>query len=1007
MRCSIAILTLSVIAATSLAQVIPSWWSSRNVFESGTSADDYAVVNQGQLKTFAEATVAEFNARLPGGAGNTLNALIASWSQPSAGTDDYQVVTVGQLKALGDLFYQQIDQVRLLKVPDWAPIVPPWSGQGVTAPGNADVVNIGQVKELFYSLEGNRRDFVSGGWNSLFDTGRFGLSWWLDSDEDGFSDLEEILHGSNPNDTATQPPVRLEVISGNGQWIGAGEILAAPVVLAVKRGYANLTGMQVSVSLPTGTGVGSLARAVSGPWQSSLTLTSHSSGQVQVWWRAPSAVAQRPYPFFASLNSEIGGGLVPLFANVRPADLSAPLAIAREGAAVLSQPTGSLTTQPVTVVLTRSGVLQAGILTRLAVHGEGGRIALNAQGPWRQQIEVPTGGDGRIAIHWRSSRTQPGSGSVRVSVPGQTTQPASLIIQTTSQFPYVLTVLPGPALLRGAGSSHALPVLVLVTQGGAPVKDATVHLSVSQTGGQISSTAAGPWGKSVTLTTNVQGQAQAWWRGESAVAGGTVTVNLPDQPAVAPVTLPSATTPPDTNDDPNSDGLNPTQRLLGRLPYEITVRRQVVNVQESGATGIDDPVAEPTEGPLIRTTKHKYGPENFPAVSTSAQVDEDTTFREGEETLWWQRPDTLSWELGSIKSYNESEDEKTQSYGWNKSWQGVTFEFRIKPKAQVEPGTKLALPYLFETLKPNILSYLPQTVISSEFGVLQLVVSGQSDQEEKRSFTCVLPYQGDTTEAKKMRVRLLPVEFEVTKWEPVVTQPSEPFTTPWGDRNPPQNDIADWVSVASQGIGIETFSLDVDVRLKPLPVADSVLSEIASEWKVAILQNVYANPTLDRRTYIGADGGSVVTTLSPIPGMDAVGSEDSYFDAKGFVSGKETLNLKHQDTPEAAYGGALPIYTHPWTTNPVALTNVKRNVTFVTWVYAEHVPTGYRQFLKWVRWQTAWDVDIDGSNFAPPQLTKNLYIFRKLDEGSGEGPISPPNFTKIQKSVEFQPTTPQ
>ncbi len=761
MRCSIAILTLSVIAANLLAQVIPSWWSSRNVFESGTSADDFVAVNQGQLKTFAEATVAEFNARFPGGAGNTLNALVASWSMPAAGTDDYQVVTVGQLKALGDLFYQRIEQIRLMRVPDWSPIVPSWSGQGMNVPGNADVVNIGQVKELFNSLEGNRRAFVTGGSDNLSDTGRLGLSWWMDSDDDGHSDLEELLHGSNPDDATAQPPMRLELVSGNGQWIGAAEILAAPVVVAVKRGYASLAGMQVLAALPSGTDVGSLASAASGPWQSSITLTTDTAGQARIWWKAPSLMAPKPYAFFARLSPVSAGTQISLFANARPADPSAPLTLARGESTVLSKPVGSLTLQTLTLVITRSGLIQAGIPTRLTVHGEGGRIALSPQGPWRQQIDAPTGADGRIACHWRSSRSQPGSGSVRVSVPGQTTEPTTLIIPTTSQLPYVLTVLSGPALLRGAGSSHALPVLVLVTQGGAPVKDATVHLSVSQTGGQISSTAAGPWGKSVTMTTDIQGQAQAWWRGESTVAGGAVTVNLPDQPAVAPVTLPSATTPPDTNDDPNSDGLSPTQRLLGRLPYEITVRRQVVNVLESGATGIDDPVDEPTEGPLIRTTKHKYGPENFPGVSRSVQVDEDTTFREGEESLWWQRPDKLSWELGSNKSYDESEDEPTQTYGWNKSWRGVTFEFRIRPKAQAEPGAKLVLPYLIETLKPNIASYLPQTVISSESGVLELVVNGQPDQEDKRSVTCVLPYEGNNSDVKRMRVRLLPVDLDI------------------------------------------------------------------------------------------------------------------------------------------------------------------------------------------------------------------------------------------------------
>jgi hypothetical protein len=770
MRSFLTILTISIIAATALAQVVPSWWYTRNVLAPNSVADDYAAVNQGQLKHLARQTVAEFNARLPGGAGDDLNALVDSWLSPSASVDDFQVVTVGQLKALGVPFYKRLDQVRLMMVPDWAPIMVPWSGQSLISPTNEDVVNIGQVKELFSALEGNRRDYVGGGWDSLSTAGRMGLSWLVDSDEDGFTDLDEIVHNSDPEDASTQPAVRLEVVSGNGQWIGAGETLAAPVVLAVKRGYANLPAMQVSVSLPTGTGVGTLANAASGPWQSSLTLTSNASGQVEVWWRAPAVLAQRPYPFFASLMAPYGSGPVPLYANVRPADPNSPLQLSWVSQPLLSQPIANRTTVPVSVLVTRAGLVQSGFLTRLRIQGAGGRLAASPNGPWQSQLDLPTNQDGRIQFHWRSQRHDPGVGSLRVSLPGHATQPVELTVPTHSQAPYVLTVISTPVLLRGADSSNALPVIALVTQNGDPVKATEVHLLVSQTGGQISSTAAGPWGKSVTLRTNAYGEAQAWWLGESQVAGGNVTLQLPDQPAVSPVVLPSVTTPPGTNDDPNTDGLSPTQRLLGRLPFEIEVRRKQVYINEGGARGPNDETLywEPNEQPPIKTTRLIYGPEGFPMKETSIQVDEDTAFAPQFAEVYWVRPEELSYGLESSKSYSTREEidptgQTTDLYTiWNKDWKGVTFEFRIKPKGQVPPGTKLVLPYVIETLQPDVPDYLPQMVTGSEFGVLQIIAgSDGAEPSQKKSVTCVVPYTGDNSERKKKRVRLLPFEIDI------------------------------------------------------------------------------------------------------------------------------------------------------------------------------------------------------------------------------------------------------
>src|ERR1700733_2414235 len=87
----------------------PSWWSSRGAVNSSLGTNDYAAVNEGQLKQFTARAVDEMNVQLTnyGGAGSTLTNLVYGWHQDYltngySGTtpkpSDFQAVNVGQLK---------------------------------------------------------------------------------------------------------------------------------------------------------------------------------------------------------------------------------------------------------------------------------------------------------------------------------------------------------------------------------------------------------------------------------------------------------------------------------------------------------------------------------------------------------------------------------------------------------------------------------------------------------------------------------------------------------------------------------------------------------------------------------------------------------------------------------------------------------------------------------------------------------------------------------------------
>jgi hypothetical protein len=194
------LLGMGFLTFSAWAQVTPGWWRSRGAVGSSNGADDFAVANVGQLKNFARAASDEFEAKLPGGAGTAIKTLVASWSAPG---DNYAAVTNGQIKALLDLFYQRLDAVRLQIAPRWLPVRSPWnSGSAPAIPvENHAAANIGQVKEAFAMLEGDRiqRSLVgSAGRDPVQNGFRFGLGWVGDTDGDGVTDVGEIEAGTDP-----------------------------------------------------------------------------------------------------------------------------------------------------------------------------------------------------------------------------------------------------------------------------------------------------------------------------------------------------------------------------------------------------------------------------------------------------------------------------------------------------------------------------------------------------------------------------------------------------------------------------------------------------------------------------------------------------------------------------------------------------------------------------------------------------------------------------------------
>ena len=199
----------------------PGWWTSRGV-RTIDAADDYAVANAGQLKNMATNAFKELQAHLPGGVGDLqsasgtgyqLSQMVAGWHTSTENADDYAAINQGQLKAVAKLFYARLKEVGYCNSYPW---------DGGTA-DNFAVANLGQLKYLFafdVTLDSdgdgipdwweiahglnphdpNDAGQLSGdGQLTNLDKYNLGLNpTTADSDGDGIPDAVEIANGTDP-----------------------------------------------------------------------------------------------------------------------------------------------------------------------------------------------------------------------------------------------------------------------------------------------------------------------------------------------------------------------------------------------------------------------------------------------------------------------------------------------------------------------------------------------------------------------------------------------------------------------------------------------------------------------------------------------------------------------------------------------------------------------------------------------------------------------------------------
>ncbi|HVF72242.1 MAG TPA: hypothetical protein VM940_11605 [Chthoniobacterales bacterium] len=139
-RRRLVVALLAAIAGPVLVWAAPSWWSERGVL-TGVPGDDFAPINQGQLKNIARAASQEMDAKLSGGAGSAIHNLITAWTTHIPGSNDFAPVNLGQVKNVAKPFYDRLIELGLADVYPWQ--------RSLSAPEDFTIANIGQVKNLF------------------------------------------------------------------------------------------------------------------------------------------------------------------------------------------------------------------------------------------------------------------------------------------------------------------------------------------------------------------------------------------------------------------------------------------------------------------------------------------------------------------------------------------------------------------------------------------------------------------------------------------------------------------------------------------------------------------------------------------------------------------------------------------------------------------------------------------------------------------------------------------
>jgi hypothetical protein len=207
----------------------------------------------------------------------------------------------------------------------------------------------------------------------------------------------------------------------------------------------------------------------------------------------------------------------------------------------------------------------------------------------------------------------------------------------------------------------------------------------------------------------------------------------------------------------------------------------------------------------------------------------------------------------------------------------------------------------------------------------------------------------------------------------------------------------------------KTMSMECKVRPKlgGVGAGNPAVQAELQQWQLKISQDVIASTGGE----FTATNGKWTYSLAKVPCKDGDITDDPL--PQPFQDIGDVKEIKASDRPSWAKplwvdNTGLPMISGGG--NADKLLSGKRDETFIARVYVENNTTHEKQYLKWVKWQSTWDVSVtvtanqNGSTTASytPVGTPTI---AKIAEGNGQGPVAPA-IDEIARTEEWKPSNP-
>ncbi len=204
----------------------------------------------------------------------------------------------------------------------------------------------------------------------------------------------------------------------------------------------------------------------------------------------------------------------------------------------------------------------------------------------------------------------------------------------------------------------------------------------------------------------------------------------------------------------------------------------------------------------------------------------------------------------------------------------------------------------------------------------------------------------------------------------------------------------------------KTMIMQCKVRPKPNGngASKAVIRAEVQKWQLKISQDVIASNGGE----FTASNGKWTYSLATVPCRDGDITDAPI--PQPFQDLGDIKEIKASDRPAWPMGlwlDSAGTWSISGGTNIGKLQSGKRDETFIARVYVENTATHEKQYLKWLKWRSSWNVSLTATANQNGSTTASYTVngtptIKKLDEGEGPGPL--PATADINPNLLWKPS---